>query len=202
MNFVTNIYKKIEPLIEKSSFYLPFLLSLAVIFLWGGFNSIYVSKADSINQIHQGYLYILTFSNLFFATTFLAPITPAALSEKTNNKILSFLELNNDERRFTYSQLLAFLGEQSLCSLLITTLFATIKSISDNYGEIASAIYSWLLYVFIITIMTISVIRFVVLFRKRILGFILSFFIAMMVMNGFYNIGVILAPKNNIESTN
>ena len=146
------------------------------------------------NEVPKGYIYKVVFLSLILLSFLFLSIILLRGSILVDGWIHYFLELG-DERRFTFSTSMAFLGEQALCSFLTTASLIISKEINSAYGEVWAGISSYLMFMVIVVIMGCSLMRFILIFNNcKVISYFLSGGISFLISQSLFRIGFLLAP--------
>ena len=144
-------------------------------------------------ELPKEQIYITVFSTLILFTFILLLLLLLKKTIFLDNWIHSFLELGN-ERKFTFSNLMAFLGEQALCSFLTTLLLVTNKMVGANYGPLWAGIYSYFMFMIIMVTVACSLMRFILSFNHtKVIPYMISGMISAIITQLFYRAGLLLA---------
>jgi hypothetical protein len=200
-----NFSKVIKDISIKFFTYSPILQTIIAGVIWFLINIGYASGIEKLDIVSTKDIFIITFSNLVFCTLCVLPCLSEIIPDSMNNIAIKFIDFDDKPKRFTFNFLMGFLGEQSLGALLVTTLSASLPKMYISYGAIITAIYSWFLYLITIAIMAISLIKFVHNFKEKTKHYILAICFSAILLNSFYNIGILLAPtpeKPSCQKTN
>ena len=112
-------------------------------------------------------LYEVIFVNLILSTVFLLKLSLPKIMTDQSETLNEFFEINNEEKPITFGVFVNFLSEQALGAFLATVIVITGKDIISDYGVIFGAMYTFLMYILIIVIMTISMVKLISYFVKR-----------------------------------
>ncbi|MBY6199719.1 hypothetical protein [Vibrio hangzhouensis] len=158
--------KRIKSFVVNINFlvYLATVLisGLIVIFNYDAFN-IYRQS----NGFSSGNLYKFVFVNLVLSSVFLLKLSMTRVLNDESTAMLDFFELNNERKKITFGVFVNFLSEQALGAFLATVIVITGKGVMTDYGVVLAAIYTFLMYVLAITVMTISFVKLISHFVKR-----------------------------------
>ena len=104
------------------------------------------------------------------------------------------MDLPKENDRFTYPVLSGFLGDQALGAFLGTALIYTTRIAIAEHGIVISGIYAGVLFVVSITLIALSLARFVMHFTKgHWAAYAFASIISLLIMFSFYHLGLKLA---------
>lgn len=139
-------------------------------------------------------LYEVIFINLVLSSAFLLKVTLPRLMSSNSTMLTDFFEINTDQKPIKFSVLVNFLSEQALGAFLATAVVITGKNFIIDYGVVLGAIYTFLMYILIMIIMTVSLVKLISFFvKRRKREYLLACSVSALVLFSFFRLGLAMA---------
>lgn len=180
MRFLIGSYGKWESLV--SSIFFGLFLFLNVVFFAAIFEGATISDKSE---------FMVLFINCVLFVIIALPLITRLLNKIPDSKVKEFLELPEQDDKFTYSNLSSFLGDQALSSFLATVLIFTGKDAIAEYGGGLAAIYISFLFVVALVLASLSLVRFISHFTKYHWAYYaLAATLSTSILFAFFNVGL------------
>ncbi|KHA58703.1 hypothetical protein NL53_20440 [Vibrio variabilis] len=187
------LLSKIKSLVLNLDFFL-YSISVLIGALICLFNYEKLLSYQKFGGFSSASLYEVIFVNLVLSSAFLLKVTLPRSMSSNSTMLTDFFEINDNKKPITFSVFVNFLSEQALGAFLATVVVITGKDIITDYGVVLGAIYTFLMYVLIILIMTISLVKLISFFvKRRKREYFLACSVSALVLFSFFRLGLAMA---------
>lgn len=140
-------------------------------------------------------IFFSAFINVTLGIMLVMPVIGAKVDKMESEVVNRWLGLPTEQCRPNFPAFTTFLSNQALAAFLATILTFTGKSVLHNFGSVVGGIYVGTMLILAIAVASITLVQFVLLFTrygKWVYG--LACFFSVIVMLGFFDLGIKSAP--------